>query len=128
MAEVTEIENVPKDIEDWETCVITNPTKTKFTHQYGGVDMVLPAGKPVNMALSVACIIGHNLAKQLVQKEHDEYVASLPEGKDRKIAEEQAIPNFQKRVWEKMKEIIKTDSKFFKEQEKKRAGERMIEF
>ena len=146
MAESTvDIEQVPPDIDPMAVGVILNPLEEEFTHQFAGKDVTVPAaryeggeegeegegeakkgkkkGKLVpgraQYPLPVCVHIAKHLAEKIIR---DEFRAGIAQIKDEKVRDEQsrkAIPDYRGRIFEKMKELVETDSDFFQTEGRK---------
>lgn len=145
MAESTvDIEQVPPDIDPMAVGVIRNPLEEDFTHQFAGKDVTVPAAQyeeveevvgegdaakkktkkklvfgKAQYPLPVCVHIAKHLAEKIIR---DEFRKGIMNIKDEKLRDEQsrkAIPDYKGRIFEKMKELVETESDFFETEGRK---------
>lgn len=131
MAEgITELSNVPKDINPEEVGIVTNPFKKEFVARFDGRDQVFKGGESKTISLPTAVHIAKHMAERIVWDNHEKELikkaTTRVQGTDGKYMEtvdekvlyeerKKAIPEYKQKVWEEMKKIVKTDSTFFEE-------------
>lgn len=139
MAEsVVDIDQVAPDIDPLAIGTIINPLEVEFSHAFGGKDITLPAAtieeveKTVGegdkaktkmvrtlvpsestFPLPVCVHLAKHLAEKIIRDEHFSGVEAIKDEKRRYEEERKAIPDYKGRIFEKMKELVKTDSDFF---------------
>jgi len=136
MAEgIVDINQVPEDVDSLKIGVILNPTTEEFVHKYAGKDIVVPAGTVeagsidgkrkssfipgrVQYPLPVCIHIAKHLAERIVRKEEKDRIDAIKDDKLRDEESRKAFPNYKARIFDKMKEIVETDSDFFSDEKK----------
>jgi hypothetical protein len=131
MAEsVVDIEQVEPDIDPMMIGTILNPLTEDFVHAYAGKDITVPAatvtegsldGKKkgkvepgkVQYPLPVCIHIAKHLAEKIIRAEHHGKIAEIADEKRRDEESRKAIPDYKGKIFEKMKELVITDSDFF---------------
>jgi hypothetical protein len=96
---------VEKEVKDEKTGKMT--TK-KVREEY---DKIIPGEKEIQ--LPVAVHIAHHLAQKIIRAKHKEFLDSITEKEEYRIECAKPIPDYKGKVWEKMKELVETDSDFF---------------
>lgn len=146
MAESTvDIDQVPPDIDPLAVGVILNPLEEAFTHQFAGKDVTVPAahyeveegeeagegeakkGKKkgklvygrVQYPLPVCVHIAKHLAEKIIRAEFRAGIEAIKDEKLRDEKSRKAIPDAKGRIFEKMKELVETDSDFFETEGRK---------
>jgi hypothetical protein len=118
-----DINQVPPDIDPLEVGIIKNPLDEDFTHAYGGKDLTIPAGEGKQFPLYVAVHLAKHLAEKIIRAEFRKGVAKIKDEKLREAESRKSIPEYKSRIWEKMKELVETESTFFtKEDERGETG------
>lgn len=127
MAENTvDIDQVEPDIDPLAVGIIKNPLMEDFTHQFAGKDITIPAatekkdGKTsvivpgqAQYPLPVCVHIAKHLAEKIIRDEFRSKVTSITDDKVRDEESRKAIPNSRERIFEKMAELVETESDFF---------------
>lgn len=139
MAEsVVDIDQVTPDIDPLAIGTILNPLEEEFTHPFGGKPITLPAASVQEVEKTVGegdkaktktvktlvpsestfplpvCVhIAKHLAEKIIRDEHFSGIEAIKDEKRRYEEERKAIPDYKGRIFEKMKELVKTDSDFF---------------
>jgi Holliday junction resolvase RusA-like endonuclease len=129
---VQEIEAVPVDVDPLENGTVTNPFDKKFIVQFNGKEIVFKPKESKDFQLPVALHCAKHMADRLVYQEREEEIIQIAtvkmtntDGKTMEIVDEKIkyeeskkpITNYRKRVFEHMKKLVKTDSKFFKDKD-----------
>lgn len=136
MAEIIEIENVPKDVDPTEVGTVKNPLDVEFSCVYNRTKRItIKPGEKKVLPLNIAIHAAKHLADRIIWLEREEEIARIctkkVQGEDGKVTEvvdeklkfqeeKRPIANYQAKLWEKMKEVVKTDSKFFKDPDARR--------
>ncbi len=116
---IVDIDQVVPDIDPMEVGVINNPLKEDFTHAYAGKDLTIPAGESKQFPLYVTVHLAKHLAEKIIRAEFKKKI-ELIKSKELKEAESaKPIPDYKGKIWEKMKELVTTDSEFFGKEEEK---------
>jgi len=76
---------------------------------------VIPGEK--QFPLYVALHLANHLAKKIITTEFKKRISEIKDEKKREIEAGKPIPDFKGKVWDKMKELVETDSKFFDEKD-----------
>lgn len=131
MAEGTvEIGQVPEDIDPMKIGTILNPTSEDFVHQFAGKDIVVPMATVekdpedarkkgvivpgrIQYPLPVCIHIAKHLAEKIIRTENRERIEKITDDKLRDEESRKSIPNYKGRIFDKMKELVETDSDFF---------------
>jgi len=114
-----DINQVPPDIDPLEVGVITNPLDEDFTHAYGGKDLTIPAGESKQFPLYVAVHLAKHLAEKMVRAENRNRILKIKDEKVRSEESRKTIPDYKGKIWEKMKELVETDSTFFTQEDER---------
>lgn len=148
MAEIQEIEAVTPDVTMLETGTVTNPLDEDFVCVYDGkYRITVPAKGKKIIALPIALHVAKHLSDRIVHAEWEAETLKMATRKvetkeesiddkgkaqtisrftdhiDEKLlfeARKRAIPNYKDKLWQTMKTIVKSDSKFFKDKDSER--------
>jgi hypothetical protein len=121
---VVDIDQVPPDIDDLAVGVIKNPLTEDFSHEWAGKMQTIPAatveGKVKvegrkQFPLPVAVHLAKHLAEKIIRDEFRKKIAAIKDPKEKELESGKPIPDYKGRIWEKMKELVETDSDFFEE-------------
>lgn len=77
------------------------------------VEEVVPGKK--QFPLPAAVHIAKHLAEKIIRAEFRAHIASIVDTEAKRIESAKPIPDYKGKVWEKMKELVETDSDFFEE-------------
>lgn len=129
MAEITEIENVPPDVDPTEIGSVHNPLTEDFVCIYNGRKRItIAAGDTRSFPLNICIHVAKHLADRIVYANREKEILKIAtkemensDGKLVKILDEKLlfnerklpIVNYREKLWNEMKKIVKTDSKFF---------------
>lgn len=144
MADIVEIENVPPDVDPTEVGTVTNPMDVEFSCIYNRRKRItIKPGEKKALPLTIAIHAAKHLADRIIWAEREEEILKIatkvvtgPDGKviqesvDEKLKFEQEklpIANYQARLWETMKKVVKTQSKFFKDKDAQRKATGRVE-
>lgn len=114
-----DINQVPPDIDPLEVGVITNPLKEDFTHAFGGKDLTIPAGEGKQFPLYVAVHLSKHLAEKIIRAENRARISKIKDEKLQEAESRKSIPDYKGKIWEKMKELVQTDSDFFSREDER---------
>ncbi len=110
---IVDIDQVPPDIDPMAVGVIKNPLKEDFTHAYAGKDLTIPAEGEKQFPLTVAVHLAKHLAEKIIRAEFRKRIAGIKDAKNKELEAAKPIPDYKGKIWEKMKELVDTDSDFF---------------
>lgn len=129
MATSVDITQVPMDIEQGAIGEVHNTTNEEFVCIYNKVNVArIPAGESRVYPLNIAVHVGKHLAqKMLFDRKAQEDLEGATNGSGKNAVVDKSrlhalkakpISNFREKRWDLMKQIIKSDSEFFKDPEK----------
>lgn len=129
MAEITEIENVPPDVDPTEVGTVVNLLTEEFVCIYNGRKRIrIPAGDKKVLPLNICIHVAKHLADRIVYANREKEILKIAtrevENSDGKLVKmldekilfnERKLPiiNYREKLWTEMKKIVSTDSKFF---------------
>jgi hypothetical protein len=129
MSEITEIENVPPDVDPTEVGTVTNPLSEEFVCIYNGRKRIKIQPKEAKtLPLNICIHVAKHLADRIVYGNREKEILKIAtkemensDGKLVKILDEKLlfserklpIVNYREKLWTEMKKIVHTDSKFF---------------
>lgn len=120
---IVDIDQVPPDIDPMAVGVIKNPLKEDFTHSYAGKELTIPAEEEKQFPLTVAVHLAKHLAEKIVRAEFRKRIAGIKDAKMKELESSKPIPDYKGKIWEKMRELVQTDSDFFNEEVKEGKSE-----
>lgn len=110
---IVDIDQVTPDIDPMEVGTINNPTNADFTHAYAGKEITIPAGESKQFPLTVCVHLAKHLAEKMIRSEFKKKIAGIKDPKTKEIESAKPIPDYKGKIWEKMKELVETESTFF---------------
>ena len=110
---IVDIDQIPPDIDPLALGVIKNPLKEDFSHGYAGRPITIPAEGEKQYPLTVCVHIAKHLAEKIIRDEFRKKINMIKDAKAKEIASAKPIPDYKGKIWEKMKELVTTDSDFF---------------
>jgi len=113
-----DINQIQPDIDPLEVGVISNPLKEDFEHQFGGKELLIPAGESKQFPLYVAVHLAKHLAEKIIRDENRSKINKIKDEKVKEAESRKAIVDYKGKIWEKMKELVQTDSTFFSREDK----------
>jgi len=80
------------------------------------VEEIVPGKK--QFPLYVAVHLSKHLAEKIIRAEHRAGINAIADVEAKRIESAKPIPDYKGKIWEKMKELVETDSDFFEEKGK----------
>jgi len=99
---------VEKEVEEEGKDGVKKIVKKKFKEEY---EEITPSEKQFPLTVSVH--LAKHLAEKIIRAEFRKRVAGIKDDKVRDIESGKPIPDYKGKIWNKMKELVETDSDFF---------------